>query len=107
MIEELATEVKELIANAGQGEEDIHTDCNAYHALKRKIDNPNSCHNNDNVQQMKDLHSTYLLGISIQNRQKRIDAAHKVATATAATTAIATSNVANTTSISSYATSAD
>jgi hypothetical protein len=41
-IEELATEVKELIANAGRSKDNIHTDCNAYRALKRKIDNPDS-----------------------------------------------------------------
>jgi hypothetical protein len=41
-IEELALEAKELIANAGRSKDDIHTDCNAYSALKRKIENPNS-----------------------------------------------------------------
>ncbi len=101
LIKELATEVKELIANAGQREDNIHTDCNAYCALKRKIDNPNSRHYHDDIRRMKDLHYSFQLGVSIHNRQNKINAARKVAaaTATAATTAaaaIATSNVTNT-----------
>ncbi len=107
LIKELKTELEQLIANSDQSEVDIRTDYNAYYALKKKIDNPNSCHDNDNIRRMKDLHDVYLLGVSICNRQKKINAARKVAaaTATAATTAaaaIATSNVANT-SISSSA----
>jgi hypothetical protein len=83
LTKELETEVKELIANSGQSEEDIHTDYNTYRALKKRIDNPDSCHYDDNIPQMKDLHDVYLLGMSIHNRQNKINAARKVA-ATAA-----------------------
>ncbi len=108
-IKELATEVKELIANAGQSEDNIHTNCNAYSALKRKIDNPDSHHYDDDIRRMKDLHYSFQLGVSIHNRQNKINAARKVAaaTATAATTAaaaIATSNVTNTSIPSSAST---
>ena len=69
-IEELETEVKELIANSGRSEDDIHTDYNDYLALKKRIGNPNSRHYNDDIRRMKDLHNVYLLGMSICNRQK-------------------------------------
>jgi hypothetical protein len=111
-IKELETELKEFIANSGRSKNNIHTDYIAYRALKKRIDHPDSCHNDDDIRRMKDLHNVYLLGMSICNRQKKINAARKVAAAataavaTAAAAAIATSNVANT-SISSYATSAD
>jgi hypothetical protein len=110
LIEELETELEQLIANSGQSEVDIRTNYNAYYALKKRIDNPDSCHDNDNIQRMKDLHNVYLLGMSNRNRQKKINAARKVATAaaTAATTAaaaIATSNVTNTSILSSASTS--
>jgi hypothetical protein len=105
-IEELETEVKELIVNSCQSKDNIHTDYNDYLALKKRIGNPNSRHYDDDIRWMKDLHDIYLLGMSIRNRQKQINAARKVASAAAAAaTAIATSNVANI-SISSYATSA-
>jgi hypothetical protein len=113
LIKDFETELEEFIANSSQSEDDIHNDVNDYHALKRKIDNPNSCHDNDDIRQMKDLHNVYLLGMNIGSRQKKINAARKVASAataaatSAATAAIATSNVANTSIISSYATSAD
>ncbi len=104
-------ELEEFIANSGQSEDDIHNDVNDYHALKRKIDNPDSRHDNDDIWRMKDLHDVFLLGMNICNRQKKINAARKVTsaatTASAAAAAIATSNVANTSIISSYATSAD
>jgi hypothetical protein len=105
-------ELEEIIANSCQSKDDIHNDVNAYCALKRKIDNPNSCHDNDDIWRMKDLHNVYLLGMNIRIRQKKINAACKVvsaatAAATAATTAIATSNIANTSIISSNATSVD
>jgi hypothetical protein len=107
-IEELETDLEQLIANSGQSEVDIRTDYNAYYTLKKRIDNPDSCHDNDNIRRMKDLHDVYLLGVSICNRQKKINATRKVAAAaataapTTATAAIATSNVTNT-SISSSA----
>ncbi len=106
-IEELEMELEQLIANSCQSEVDIRTDYNAYYALKKRIDNTDSCHNDDDIRRMKDLHDVYLLGVSIRNRQKKINAARKAAavaatTATTATAAIATSNVKNT-SISSSA----
>jgi hypothetical protein len=112
-IKELEMEVEELIANSGQSEDNIHTHYNAYLALKWRIDNLDSRHEDDDIWRMKDLHNVYLLGMSIRNRQKKINAARKVAAAAApaaaaaaAAVAIATSNVGNT-SISSYATSVD
>jgi hypothetical protein len=104
-IKEMETEVEELIAKSGQSEDDIHTDYNAYLALKKRIDNPNSCHDDDDIRRMNDLHNVFLLGMAIHNRKNKINAAAAAAAATAAA-AIATSNVANT-SIPSYATSAD
>jgi hypothetical protein len=110
LIEDLETESEQLIATFGQSKDNIHNNFNDYRALKRKIDNPDSRHDDDDIRQMKDLHNFFLLGMSIRNRQNKINAARKVipaATATAtAATAIATSNVANT-SMSSYATTAD
>ncbi len=101
-------ELKEFIANSGQREDNIHNDVNDYCALKRKIDNPDSRHDNDDIWRMKDLHNVYLLGMNICNWQKKINAARKVASAAAAAStaaaAIATSNAANTSIISSYAT---
>ncbi len=110
LIKELETELEQLIANSGRSEVDIHTDYNAYYAQKKRIDSPDSCHDDDDIRRMKDLHNVYLLGVSIRNRQKKINAARKVAatTATAATTAaaaIATSNVTNTSISSSASTS--
>jgi hypothetical protein len=104
-------EFEEFIANSGQSKDDIHNNVNDYCALKRKIDNPDSGHDNDDIQWMKDLHDVYLLGMNICNRPKKINAARKVASAataaSAASAAIATSNIANTSIISSYVTSAD
>jgi hypothetical protein len=110
LIEELATEVKELIANAGRSKDDIHSDYIAYPALKWRIDNPDSRRYDDDIRQMKDLHYSFQLGMSIRNRQNKINAARKVAaaTTTAATTAaaaIATSNITNTSISSSASTS--
>jgi hypothetical protein len=108
-IEELEMELEQLIVNSGRSEVDIRTDYNAYYTLKKRIDNPNSCHEDDNIQRMKDLHDVYLLGVSICNRQKKINTARKVAAATAtastAAAAIATSNVTNTSISSSTSTS--
>jgi hypothetical protein len=59
---------------------------------------------------MKDLHNVFLLGMAIGRRQNKINAACKVASAAAAAAAaaaIATSNVANTSIISSCAISGD
>ncbi len=106
-IKELETELEQFIVNTGRSKDDIHSDYIAYHALKWRIDNPDSCRYNDDIRRMKDLHYSFHLGVSIHNRQNKINVARKVAaaTATAATTAaaaIATSNVTNT-SISSSA----
>jgi hypothetical protein len=107
LIEELETELEQCIMNTGRSNDNIHSDYIAYHALKWRIDNPNSCRYDDDIRRMKDLHYSFQLGVSIHNRQNKINANRKVAaaTATAATTAaaaIATSNVMNT-SISSSA----
>jgi hypothetical protein len=116
LIEELETELEQLIANSGRSEDDIHNDYIAYCAPKRKIDNPDSRHNNDDIWQMNDLNDVFLLGMAICRKQNKINAACKVAAVTAAAAtaaaataaaaaaaaAIATSNVANT-SISSSA----
>jgi hypothetical protein len=109
-IEELEMELEQFIVNTGQSKDNIHTDCNAYCALKKRIDNPDSRRYNDDIQRMKDLHYSFQLGVSIRNRQKKINAARKVAAAaaTAATTAaaaLATSNVTNTSISSSASTS--
>jgi hypothetical protein len=111
LIKELELELEELIANSCQRKDDIHNNVNAYRTLKWRIDNPNSCHDDDDIWRMQDLHNVFLLGKSIHDRQQKINAACKAAaaaatTAAAAAAAIATSNIANT-SISSYATSVD
>jgi hypothetical protein len=113
LIEELEAKLAEfiansgqIIANSGQSKDDIHTDYIDNHALKRKIDNPNSCHDDDDIRRMKDLHNAFLLGKTIHSKQNKIQDARKVAATAATATATATSNVANT-SISSYSTSAD
>jgi hypothetical protein len=107
LIKEMETKVEELIAKSGQSKDDIHTDYNAYLALKKRIDNPDSCHDDDDIRRMKYLHNVFLLGMAIRIKQNKINAARKVAVAAAATAAaIATSNIVNT-SISSYTTSAD
>ena len=97
-IEELETEVKELIANSGQSKDNIHTNYNDYRALKWRIDNPDSRRYDDDIWRMKDLYNAFLLGKSIRNSQNKINAACKVAvaSATAASATIATSNVTNT-----------
>jgi hypothetical protein len=108
-IKEMKMELEQFITNTGQSEGDIHNNVNDYCALKRKIGNPNSRHDDDDIWRMKDLQNVYLLGKTICNRQQKIHAARKVAAAAAAaaaTATIATSSVANT-SISSYATSVD
>jgi hypothetical protein len=108
-IKELEMELEELITNSGQSKDNIHNNVNAYPALNWMIDNSDSCHDDDDIRWMQDLHNVFLLGKSIHNRQQKINAARKAAAAATATTtaaAIATSNIANT-SISSYATSAD
>jgi hypothetical protein len=109
-IEELETELEQFIVNTGRSKDDIHSDYIAYRALKWRIDNPDSRCYDDDIQQMKDLHNIFLLGMAICNMQNKINAACKVATTTAtaaaataaATAAIATSNAMNT-SISSSA----
>ncbi len=100
----METELEQFIANTGRSKDDIHSNHNAYLALKKRIGNPHSRHDDDDIHRMKDLHNVYLLGKTICNRQQKINAARKVAAAAAAapTAAIATSNVANT-SISSSA----
>jgi hypothetical protein len=109
-IEELEVELEQFIVNTGRSKDNIHSDYIAYYAQKKRIDHPNSCHDNDNIRRMKDLQDVYLLGMSIRNRQKMINVACKVAAAAAATAAttaaaaIATSNVTNTSLSSSAST---
>jgi hypothetical protein len=113
LIKEMITELEQFIANSGQSEGDIHSNYIAYCALKWRIDNPDSRHDNDDIWWMKDLHNVFLLGTAIHNRQNKINSAHRVAAATAtataataaATAAIATSNATNTSISSSASTS--
>jgi hypothetical protein len=102
-IEELEMELEQLIANSGRSEVDFRTNYNDYLALKKRIDNPDSRRYDDDIRRMKDLHDDYLLGMTICNRQNKINAARKVAAAAAA--AIATSNVTNTSISTSASTS--
>ncbi len=106
-IKELEMELEQFIVNTGQSKDDIHSSYIAYCTLKKRIDSPNSRHDDDNIRRMKDLHDDYLLGKTICNMQNNINAARKVASALAADRAaiaafIATSNFTNT-SISSSA----
>ncbi len=106
-------ELEQLIANSGQSEDNIHNNLIAYHALKRKIDNPNSRHSNDDIRRMNDLNDVFLLGMAIRRKQNKINATRKVAAiaaaaaaaTAAATAAITTSNVVNTSISSSASTS--
>jgi hypothetical protein len=109
-IEELETELEQFIVNTGRSKDYIHSDYIACCALKWRIDNPDSRRYDDDIRRMKDLHYSFQLGVSIHNRQNKINAARKVAAATAtaattATAAIATSNVTNTSISSSASTS--
>jgi hypothetical protein len=103
-IEELEKELAELIKKSGWSQQKIKTDYNAYQALKKRIDNPNSLHDDDDIQRMTELKDAFLLGGNIINRQSKIRSARKAAAASATVTA--TFNVANN-SISLSATSAD
>jgi hypothetical protein len=80
-IKELEAELEQFIVNTGQSEVDICTDYIAYSSLKKRIENPDSHRYDDGIRRMKDLHDVYLLGVSIHNRQKKINAACKVAAA--------------------------
>jgi hypothetical protein len=108
---ELETELEQFIVNTGRSKDDIHTGYNDYCALKWRIDNPDSRRYDDDIRRMKDLHDVYLLGKSICNRQKRINASRKstvdlaVDRARLAILDGATSNVMNTSISSSASTS--
>jgi hypothetical protein len=109
-IKELEMELEQFIVNTGQSKNDIHSSYIAYRALKKRIDNPNSRHDDDNIWRMMDLHNDYLLGKTICNMQNKFNAARKVASVLAANRAaiaafIATSNVTNTSILSSASTS--
>ena len=71
-IEELEKEVAEVITKLGRCEQDILTDFKAYRAVKKRINNPGTLHDNEDVQKMPDLHSSFLLCQSITNKQKKI-----------------------------------
>jgi hypothetical protein len=104
LIKDMEMELEQFIANTGWSKDNIHSNHNAYLALKKRIGNPDSHHDDDDIRWIKDLHNVYLLGKTICNRQQKINATRKVAAAAAAATApaIAASNVVNT-SISSSA----
>ncbi len=68
-IKDLETELEQLIATSGQSKDNIHNDVDAYRALKWRIDNSDSRHDNDDIRRMKDLHNVFLLGMSIHNRK--------------------------------------
>ena len=53
-IEDLETELKEFIANSGQSKDDIHTNYIAYRTLKKRIDHPDSCQDDDDIWRMND-----------------------------------------------------
>ncbi len=69
-IKELEMELEQFIMNTGRGKNNIHSGYIAYCALKKRIDNPNSRHDDDDIWWMKDLHDDYLLGKTICNMQK-------------------------------------
>jgi hypothetical protein len=48
-IEELEKEVAELIAKSGRCEQDIFTDSNKYRALKWRINDPGTLHDNEDL----------------------------------------------------------
>jgi hypothetical protein len=108
---ELETELEQFIANTGRSKDDIHTKYNDYRALKKRIDNPNSRHDDDDIRRMKDLHHVHLMGMTVRNMQNKINASRKAAVALAANRARlavldgATSNVTNTSISSSGSTS--
>ena len=85
---ELETELEQFIANTGRSKDDIHTKYNDYRALKKRIDDPNSRHDDDDIWRMKDLHDVYLMGMSICNWQNKINASRKAAVALAADRAL-------------------
>ena len=60
-IEEMEMEVAELITKSGRCEQDIFTDFKAYTAVKWRINNPCSLHDNEDLQKMRDLHPVFLL----------------------------------------------
>ena len=97
-IEELEVELAEFIANSGRTKQDIHTDYKDCHTLKKRFDTPGSYLNNNDIWRMKELYNAYLLGMSIYNRQNKINAARKVAAAAIA--AAASAAAASTGSIS-------
>ena len=105
-IKELEKEVAELIAESGRCEQDILTDFKAYRAVKKRINNTGTNHDNEDLQKMTNLQSAFLLGKSIENKCKKIQAACKAAAANASAVTAAMSNVVNT-SISSTAAAAD
>ena len=96
-IEEMGKEVAELIAKSGQCKQDIFTDSNKYHVLKKRSDTPGTFLNDHDIWRIMDLHPTFLLCKSIINKQNKIQAARKASNASAATAATANlSNAVNT-----------
>jgi hypothetical protein len=52
LIEELEKELTELIEKSGWSKQDIQLDYNAFRALKKRIDDSNSLHDDDDIQQV-------------------------------------------------------
>jgi hypothetical protein len=48
-IKEYKKELEELIAKSGKSKQDILADYKAYHAIWKRIDNPGSLHDDDDV----------------------------------------------------------
>ena len=71
-IEELEKELAELIKKSGRSEQDIQRDCNDYRALKKRIDNPNSLHDNHDVWRMTELKDAYQFALTIHSRKNKI-----------------------------------
>ena len=91
-LEELEKNLAEFIENSGRSKQDILSDYNKFRALKKRINNPRSRHDDIDVQQKEQLNAAYLMGCSIINTQSKINKARLTAAAVNATT----SNVANT-----------
>ncbi len=54
-IKELEMDLEQFIVNTGQSKDDIHSGYIAYGSLKRRIDNPNSRHDDDDIRRMRGL----------------------------------------------------
>ncbi len=62
LIEELEMELEQFIVNTGRSKDNIHSDYIAYCALKKRIDNPDSLNDDDNIRRMQDSHNVFSTG---------------------------------------------